>query len=172
MVWMGAMANVATITAYDTTSFQDNIVFAAVAELKFLMLKKTSTATIDGEEVWAASPSGRWHLTGGTIGTGGGGLATVSGVAPTTIAPTGTIYIWKEDTSLVYSADVEGRFPDSTITYVSNGTVWVEISANIIIYSGDPTFVGKEPNSVQESWLDTSTGTLYRANVDSSSVLS
>lgn len=66
MAWMGSRSNVAAITALDVSDLQDNIVFAATSELKFLMLQKTSTATVDNATVWNATPSGRWHLVGGS----------------------------------------------------------------------------------------------------------
>ena len=232
---MGAKANVAAITALDTTGLQDNIVFAATSELKFLLLQKTSTATADNSTVWAATPSGRWHLVGGnnsvielanlaalkalttasqdrfyilnttppviynwdaqstataddnlivkltSVTTGrmykiypSGASTIVSASAPTTVLASGTIYVWTENTSGTKPADADGRYPDSRISYVSNGTAWLVTGANMIIYSGSPISLEKPPNDIQEIWLDTSSSpsVRYGATINSSSVLS
>lgn len=238
---MGAKANIAAITALNTADYPDNIVFAASGELKFLLLQKTSTATVNNTTVWAATPSGRWCLTGGSgvatssidvladlaalkaltsasqdklyilnstppiiynwdaqstatadddlivkltsvatgrmykIYPGGGGSTTiVSSTPPSTVLPEGTIYVWTEDSSGSYSPDADGRYPDSVISYVSNGSIWVVVSANMIIYYNNPVDVGKAPNSVQEIWLDTSVSpsVRYGATIDSSGNLS
>ena len=219
MAWMGARSNVAAITALDTSDLQDNIVFAAASEVKFLLLQKTSTATVDNSTVWAATPSGRWHLAGGNnsvielanlaalkalttasqdrfyilnttppviynwdaqstatpdddlivkvtaIATGrmykiypSGASTIVSASAPTTVLASGTIYVWTENTSGTKPADADGNYPNSTITYVSNGTIWKTINACKIHYLGSPTSVGKLPNDIQEEWVDLSSG--------------
>lgn len=219
MAWMGARSNVAAITALDVTDLQDNIVFAATSELKFLLLQKTSTATADNSTVWAATPSGRWHLVGGnnsvielanlaalkalttasqdrfyilnttppviynwdaqstataddnlivkltSVTTGrmykiypSGASTIVSASAPTTVLASGTIYVWTENTSGTKPADADGNYPNSTITYVSNGTIWKTINACKIHYLGSPTSVGKLPNDIQEEWVDLSSG--------------
>ena len=235
MVWMGARSNVAAITALDVTDLQDNIVFAATSELKFLLLQKTSTATADNSTVWAATPSGRWHLVGGnnsvielanlaalkalttasqdrfyilnttppviynwdaqstatpdddlivkltSVTTGrmykiypSGASTIVSASAPTTVLASGTIYVWAENSSTSYPSDVDGRYPDSRISYVSDGTAWLVTGANMIIYSGSPISLEKPPNDIQEIWLDTSSSpsVRYGATINSSSVLS
>ena len=235
MAWMGARSNVAAITALDVTDLQDNIVFAATSELKFLLLQKTSTATVDNSTVWAATPSGRWHLAGGnnsvielanlaalkalttasqdrfyilnttppviynwdaqstataddnlivkltSVTTGrmykiypSGASTIVSASAPTTVLASGTIYVWAENSSTSYPSDVDGRYPDSRISYVSDGTAWLVTGANMIIYSGSPISLEKPPNDIQEIWLDTSSSpsVRYGATINSSSVLS
>lgn len=98
----------------------------------------------------------------------------ISDVAPTTVLPEGTVYVWTENDTITYPADIEGRYPDSRISYVSNGTIWLVISANTIVYSGDPISLGKTPNDIQETWLDTSVApsVRYGATINSSSVLS
>jgi len=103
-----------------------------------------------------------------------GSTTVVSTTAPTTVLAEGTVYIWTENDTTTYPADAEGRYPNSTITYVSNGTIWLVISANIIVYSGDPITIGKPPNDIQETWLDTSVSpsVRYGATINSSSVLS
>lgn len=103
-----------------------------------------------------------------------GSITVVSTTAPTTVLAEGTVYIWTENDTTTYPADAEGRYPNSTITYVSNGTIWLVISANIIVYSGNPITVGKLPNNIQETWLDTSVSpsVRYGATIDSSSNLS
>lgn len=232
---MGARSNVAAITALDVTDLQDNIVFAATSELKFLLLQKTSTATADNSTVWAATPSGRWHLVGGNnsvielanlaalkalttasqdrfyilnttppiiynwdaqstatadddlivqvtaIATGrmykiypSGASTIVSASAPTTVLASGTIYVWTENSSTSYPSDVDGKYPDSRISYVSDGTAWLVTGANMIIYSGSPISLEKPPNDIQEIWLDTSSSpsVRYGATINSSSVLS
>ena len=219
MVWMGSKANIAAITTLNTTGLQDNIVFAAASEVKFLLLQKTSTATVDNSTVWAATPSGRWHLAGGnnsvielanltalkalttasqdrfyilnttppiiynwdaqstataddnlivkltSVATGrmykiypSGASTIVSASAPTTVLASGTIYVWMEDTSGTKPADADGNYPNSTITYVSNGTIWKTINACKIHYLGSPTSAGKLPNDIQEEWVDLSSG--------------
>ncbi|MFM6196388.1 MAG: hypothetical protein ACKPEN_17830 [Planktothrix sp.] len=229
MAWMGARSNVAAITALNVTDLQDNIVFAATSELKFLLLQKTSTATADNSTVWAATPSGRWHLVGGnnsvielanlaalkalttasqdrfyilnttppviynwdaqstataddnlivkltSVTTGrmykiypSGASTIVSASAPTTVLASGTIYVWTENTSGTKPADADGNYPNSTITYVSNGTIWKTINACKIHYLGSPTSAGKLPNDIQEEWVDLNSGG-YRYGVTNQS---
>jgi hypothetical protein len=169
--------------------------------------------------VWAATPSGRWHLVGGNnsvielanlaalkalttasqdrfyilnttppviynwdaqstatpdddlivkvtaITTGrmykiypSGASTIVSASAPTTVLASGTIYVWTENTSGTKPADADGNYPNSTITYVSNGTIWKTINACKIHYLGSPTSADKLPNDIQEEWVDLSSG--------------
>lgn len=167
-MWMGSRANVAAISALDTTNLPNNIVFAAASELKFLLLQKTSTETVDNSTVWAATPSGRWRLVGGS-----GTETIVSSTAPSTVLASGTTYVWQEDTTGVYPPDLNGSRPNSLITYVSNGTIWSVSSVNAIMYGGTPSSVGKPPRSIQEIWVDTSTSpvTRYGAIINASSNL-
>lgn len=241
---MGAKTDISTITALDTTNLQDNIVFAAGVELKFLMLQKTSTATTDNISTWNAIPSGRWHLVGDgnaassieiinnlaalkalssasqdklyyldqtppilyswdtqstatddddtvvrltsvamgrmykiyPVSSSGGSTTIVSSSPPSTVMPSGTTYIWQENTVGLYPPDSQGRYPDSVITYVSNGSIWITVSANKIVYElgygVDPNSFGKPPNDIQETFLDTNTNTVWSATIGSSSGLS
>lgn len=239
MVWMGSRSNVAAITALDITDLQDNICYAATSELKFLMLQKTSTATVDSETVWSATPSGRWHLVGGSasassidvladlaalkaltsasqdklyclnttppilyswdaestttdnddtvvkltaVTTGrmykihpvsSGNNTVVSSTEPSTVLASGTTYIWTEN-NLSYPADEDGIRPNSLITYVSNGSVWIPTNARPIVYRGSPSSVSKLPSVVYETWIDTSASPAgrYGATINSSAELS
>lgn len=87
-----------------------------------------------------------------------GASTIVSASAPTTVLASGTIYVWMEDTSGTKPADADGNYPNSTITYVSNGTIWKTINACKIHYLGSPTSAGKLPNDIQEEWVDLSSG--------------
>lgn len=103
-----------------------------------------------------------------------GASTIVSASAPTTVLASGTIYVWAENSSTSYPSDADGRYPDSRISYVSNGTAWLVTGANMIIYSGSPISLEKPPNDIQEIWLDTSSSpsVRYGATINSSSVLS
>lgn len=169
MVWMGSKANIAAITALDTTNFQNGIVFFSLAEKKALMLNKTSSETVNNETIWAATPSGRWGL---VLSASGGSLVTVSSVEPTTIAVAGSVYIWKENTTGTYPADADGRYPNSVITYVSDGAAWVVTAARTIAYGNTPGNIGKLPKNIYERWLDTSTDIEYKASLNGSTALS
>lgn len=168
MVWMGSKTNIAEIITLDTTNFQDNIVLAATGELVFLQLNKLSTATVNNVSVWNATPVGRWHLIGGKGIVDSGASTIVSASAPTTVLASGTIYVWMEDTSGTKPADADGNYPNSTITYVSNGTIWKTINACKIHYLGSPTSAGKLPNDIQEEWVDLNSGG-YRYGVTNQS---
>lgn len=161
--------NVAAMSSFllDSTD-EDGLMFAVgfnVTDWKLAVWRKNSTATIDNSKVFAANGLGRWIVLpleneGGGGGGGGGGaggaLATVSSVSPSTIQPVGTVYVWTEDSSETYSPDVEGRYPNSVITYVSNGSAWITTSANKIFYADNPDNLGKPPNDIQEEWVDIS----------------
>ena len=148
MVWMGSKASVAVIVALDVTSLQDGIVFWAIAEKKWIALDKSNTtATANSVTCWTATGGGRWFLScDATI---------VSSSLPTGAAATGTKWIYQENNAV--------NSYDSVITYVYNGTAWVEIDTRIRIYAGTPDTLTKTPNSDREQWIDTTTGTVYTA---------
>lgn len=145
---MGAMANIAAITAYNIASAQDNIFFVATAEGKFLQLQKTSTATPNNATVWSAVPSGRWHLLGS-------GQEILSTTAPSAVLPAGTKYFWLENNA--------ANTYDSVISYISNGTAWIELVPRMRLHTDTPDSLSLTPNSDSEMWKDTTTGVVYTA---------
>lgn len=148
MAWMGSKANIAAIVALNVTDLQDGIVFWAIAEKKWLSLDKSNTtATTNDKSCWAATGGGRWFLSCDST--------VVSSTQPAGAAATGTKWIWQENSAV--------NSYDSVITYVYNGTAWVEIDTRMRVHAGTPASLSKTPNSDRESWKDTTDGTVYTA---------
>lgn len=145
---MGSKASVAVIVALDVTSLQDGIVFWAIAEKKWVALDKSNTtATANSVTCWTATGGGRWFLSCDATA--------VSASQPNGSAATGTKWIWQENSA--------ANSYDSVITYIYNGTTWVEVDTRIRVHAGTPDSLTKTPNSDRESWKDTTTGTIYTA---------
>lgn len=148
MAWMGSRANVAAVVALDVTDFQDGILFYALAEKKWLVLVKTdTTSTANSKSCWTATGGGRWFLSSDSM--------VVATTTPTGAAATGTRWIYQENGAV--------NSYDSVITYVYNGTAWVEIDTRLRLHAGTPASLSKTPNSDRESWKDTTSGTIYTA---------
>lgn len=146
-MWMGALTNIAAITALNAANYEDGIVFWAIAEKKWISLDKTSTATTNSVTCWTATGGGRWLLSSDAIA--------ISTAQPTGGAAVGTRWIWQEDGAV--------NDYDSVITYIYNGTTWIEIDTRMRLHTDTPDSLSKTPNSEREQWNDTSTGTLYHA---------
>lgn len=148
MAWMGSRANIAAITALDVTDYQDGILFFALAEKKWLVLEKTdTTSTVNNKSCWLATGGGRWFLSSDST--------VVATITPTGAAATGTKWVYQENGAV--------NTYDSVITYIYNGTDWIEIDARIRLHTDTPASLSKTPNSNRETWRDTTTGILYHA---------
>lgn len=161
MTWMGSKTDIAAIMALDATDYQDGILFFALVEKVWLVLEKTNTtAVVNGKSCFTATGGGRWFLSRDST--------VIATTMPTGAAATGTRWIYQENSAV-------NSF-DSVITYVYNGTAWVETDARIRTYAGSPDFVESydpvedvwnnyvtTPNSAREQWIDTSNGTIYTA---------
>jgi hypothetical protein len=78
----------------------------------------------------------------------------VASTLPTGGAATGTRWLYQENGAV--------NSYDSVISYIYNGTAWVETDARMRVHTNTPASVSKTPNSARETWRDTSTGILYR----------
>jgi hypothetical protein len=147
MVWMGSKANIAAIVALSVTDLEDGIVFYASAEKVWLALAKTdTTSTANSKSCYAATGGGRWFISRDST--------VVANTTPTGAAATGTKWIYQENNAV--------NNYDSVLTYVYNGTAWVEMDARMRVHTDTPASVSKTPNSARETWRDTTTGILYR----------
>lgn len=164
------VANLAGLKAL-TTAFQDRFYILDSTPPVLYSWDAQSTATEDDNLIvkLTSVATGRMYK---IYPSSGGSNTTISSTPPSTVLASGTVYVWAENDTTTYPPDSEGRYPNSLITYTSNGTVWLVTNANDIFYAGDPATVGKLPNSVQEGWVDTDTSTRYGATINSSSVLS
>jgi hypothetical protein len=145
---MGSKANIATITALSVTDLEDGIVFYASAEKVWLALAKTdTTSTANSKSCFTATGGGRWFLSRDST--------VVATTTPTGAAAIGTRWIYQENGAV--------NNYDSVISYIYNGTAWVETDARMRVHTDTPASVSKTPNSERETWLDTSTGLMYVA---------
>ena len=148
MAWMGSKVNIAAITALNVTDYQDGILFFALAEKVWLVLEKTNTTAIaNGRSCFTATGGGRWFLPRDS--------EVVANTTPTGGAATGTRWRYQENNA--------ANSYDSVISYIYNGTTWVEIDTRMRLHTGTPASLSKTPNSNRESWKDTSTGIVYTA---------
>lgn len=147
MAWTGSRASIAAIVALDTTDYPDGIAFWAAAEMKWLGLNKTSADTVNSKTCWTATGSGRWFIDS---------TATViANTTPVGGAATGTRWIYQENNAV--------NTYDSVISYVYNGSAWVETDTRMRLHTSTPDTLTKTPNSDREIWKDTSTGMVYHA---------
>ncbi len=147
MPWMGSKANIAAIVALSVTDLEDGIVFYASAEKVWLALAKTdTTSTANSKSCYTATGGGRWFISRDST--------VVATTTPTGAAAIGTRWIYQENGAV--------NNYDSVLTYVYNGTTWVELDARMRVHTNTPASVSKTPNSARETWRDTSTGILYR----------
>ena len=148
MPWMGSKANIAAIVALDVTTLQDGIAFWAIAEKTWLALVKTdTTSTANSKSCFTATGGGRWFISRDST--------VVATTTPTGAAATGTRWVYQENGAV--------NTYDSVLSYVYNGTAWVEVDARMRLHTNTPASLTKTPNSNRESWKDTSTGTVYHA---------
>lgn len=161
MAWMGSKIDIAAITALDVTDYQDGILFFALAEKVWLALTKTdTTSTANSKSCFTATGGGRWFLSRDSV--------VVATTKPTGAAATGTRWVYQENGA--------AQSYDSVLTYIYNGSAWIEIDARVRTYAGTPDYVefydpiedwwdstAKTPNSDREQWIDTTTGTVYTA---------
>lgn len=144
---MATRTNIAAIVALDVTDLQDGIMFFALSEKTWLCLDKTSTATTNSKSCWAATGGGRWFLFRDS--------EVIATTAPTGGAATGTRWLYQENGAV--------NSYDSVISYIYNGTDWVELIPRMRIHAGTPASLSKTPNSDREAWKDTTTGIVYTA---------
>ncbi len=148
MVWMGSKANIAAIVALSVTDLEDGIVFYASAEKVWLALAKTdTTSTANSKSCYTATGGGRWFISRDST--------VVATTTPTGAAAIGTRWIYQENGAV--------NTYDSVLSYVYNGTAWVETDTRMRLHTGTPASLSKTPNSNRETWKDTSTGTVYTA---------
>jgi hypothetical protein len=148
MPWMGSKANIAAIVALDVTTLQDGITFWAIAEKTWLALVKTdTTSTANSKSCYTATGGGRWFISRDST--------VVATTTPTGAAAIGTRWIYQENGAV--------NTYDSVLSYVYNGTAWVEVDARMRLHTNTPASLTKTPNSNRESWKDTSTGIVYNA---------
>ena len=148
MPWMGSRASIAAITALDVTDYQDGILFFALAEKTWLVLTKSdTTSTANSKSCFTATGGGRWFISRDST--------VVATTTPTGAAAIGTRWIYQENGAV--------NTYDSVISFVFNGTTWVEIDTRMRLHTGTPASLTKTPNSNRESWKDTSTGVVYHA---------
>jgi len=148
MVWMGSKANIAAIMALSVADLEDGIAFWALAEKQWLGLDKTdTTSTANSRSCFTATGGGRWFLSRDSV--------VIANTTPTGAAATGTRWIYQENNAV--------NNYDSVLTYVYNGTAWVELDARMRVHTDTPASLSKTPNSDREMWLDTTTGILYHA---------
>ena len=145
---MGSRASIAAITALDVTDYQDGILFFALAEKTWLALVKTdTTSTANSKSCFTATGGGRWFISRDST--------VVATTTPTGAAATGTRWVYQENGAI--------NDYDSVLSYVYNGTTWVEIDARMRLHTSTPDTLTKTPNSNREIWKDTSTGMVYHA---------
>jgi hypothetical protein len=145
---MGSKTNIAAIVALDVTTLQDGITFWAIAEKTWLALVKTdTTSTANSKSCFTATGGGRWFISRDST--------VVATTTPTGAAAIGTRWIYQENGAV--------NTYDSVLSYVYNGTAWVETDTRMRLHTGTPDSLSKTPNSNRESWKDTSTGTVYTA---------
>ena len=148
MPWMGSRASIAAITALNVTDYQDGILFFALAEKTWLALTKTdTTSTVNSKSCFTATGGGRWFISRDST--------VVATTTPTGAAAIGTRWIYQENGAV--------NTYDSVLSYVYNGTAWVEVDARMRLHTNTPASLTKTPNSNRESWKDTSTGVVYDA---------
>ena len=148
MPWMGSRASIAAITALDVTDYQDGILFFALAEKTWLVLTKSdTTSTANSKSCFTATGGGRWFISRDST--------VVATTTPTGAAAVGTRGIYQEN-------GVVNTY-DSVLSYVYNGTAWVEVDARMRLHTNTPASLTKTPNSAREVWRNTTTGILYRA---------
>lgn len=160
---MGAKANIAAITALNTTDYPDNIVFAASGELKFLLLQKTSTATVNNTTVWAATPSGRWLLVGGSGGGGSAGMLTAANIAAvqaldiSTLANGTNVYAIAEAMTLVLDKVnfIDQNNVTSWYTTPSGNASWYAHPSSVIVSSTYPPSNGAALPGTTWIWAET-----------------
>jgi hypothetical protein len=145
---MGSKANIAAIVALSVTDLEDGIVFYASAEKVWLALAKTdTTSTANSKSCYTATGGGRWFISRDST--------VVATTTPTGAAAIGTRWIYQENGAV--------NTYDSVLSYVYNGTAWVETGTRMRLHTGTPASLSKTPNSNRETWKDTSTGTVYTA---------
>jgi hypothetical protein len=145
---MGSRASIAAITALDVTDYQDGILFFALAEKTWLVLTKSdTTSTANSKSCFTATGGGRWFISRDST--------VVATTTPTGAAAIGTRWIYQENGAV--------NTYDSVLSYVYNGTAWVETDTRMRLHTGTPASLSKTPNSNRETWKDTSTGTVYTA---------
>jgi hypothetical protein len=145
---MGSRANIAAITALDVTDYQDGILFFALAEKTWLVLTKSdTTSTANSKSCFTATGGGRWFISRDST--------VVATTTPTGAAAIGTRWIYQENGAV--------NTYDSVLSYVYNGTAWVEVDARMRLHTNTPASLTKTPNSAREVWRNTTTGILYRA---------
>jgi hypothetical protein len=148
MAWMGSKTNIAAITALNVSTLQDGILFFALVEKVWLTLVKTdTTSTANSKSCFTATGGGRWFLSRDST--------VIADTLPTGAAATGTKWVYQENNAV--------NNYDSVLTYVYNGTAWVELDARMRVHTDTPASVSKTPNSDREVWRDTTTGILYHA---------
>jgi len=148
MPWMGSKANIAAITALSVTDLEDGIVYFASTEKAWLVLEKTNTtATANDKSCFTAIGGGRWFLSRDS--------KVVATTIPTGAAAIGTRWVYQENGAV--------NSYDSVISYIYNGTTWIELDARVRISTGTPASLSKTPNSNRESWLNTTTGVVSNA---------
>jgi hypothetical protein len=148
MAWMGSKTNIAAITALSVANLEDGIVFYASAEKVWLALAKTdTTSTANSKSCYTATGGGRWFISRDST--------VVATTTPTGAAAIGTRWIYQENGAV--------NTYDSVLSYVYNGTAWVETDTRMRLHTGTPASLSKTPNSNRETWKDTSTGTVYTA---------
>jgi hypothetical protein len=148
MAWMGSKTNIAAITALNVSTLQDGILFFALAEKVWLTLVKTdTTSTANGKSCFTATGGGRWFISRDS--------EVVASTLPTGGAATGTRWLYQENGAV--------NSYDSVISYIYNGTAWVELDARMRLHTGTPASLTKTPNSNRETWKNTSTGIIYTA---------
>ena len=145
---MATQTNIAAIVALNTTTLEDGIIFWARAEKTWLGLDKTSTATANSKSCFTATGgTGRWFVSSDT--------EVFANTLPTGAAATGTRWRYQENNAV--------NTYDSVISFVYDGTVWVETDTRMRLHAGTPASLSKSPNSDREQWIDTTTGTIYTA---------
>jgi hypothetical protein len=145
---MATQTNIAAIVALNITTLEDGIIFWARAEKTWLGLDKTSTATANSKSCYTATGgTGRWFVSSDT--------EVSANTLPTGAAATGTRWRYQENNAV--------NSYDSVISYIYNGTTWVEVDTRMRLHTGTPDSLSKTPNSNRESWKDTSTGIVYTA---------
>jgi hypothetical protein len=134
--------------ALSVTDLEDGIVFYASAEKVWLALAKTdTTSTANSKSCYTATGGGRWFISRDST--------VVATTTPTGAAAIGTRWIYQENGAV--------NTYDSVLSYVYNGTAWVETDTRMRLHTGTPASLSKTPNSNRETWKDTSTGTVYTA---------
>jgi len=134
--------------ALNVADLQDGIVYFASTEKAWLVLEKTNTtATANDKSCFTAIGGGRWFLSRDS--------KVVATTIPTGAAAIGTQWVYQENGAV--------NSYDSVISYIYNGTTWIELDARVRISTGTPASLSKTPNSNRESWLNTTTGVVSNA---------